>query len=118
MGAKGRFCKIGRRLELGADRSKTHKHRMHERESAQLRLPAERRIRINCPSAAGDQSPAVGHHGRTAGVSTGRPRARSVRWSSRSTSSGAPNAKGSALTPIMQLRRRRCSEPTVCHSSR
>lgn len=118
MGAKARFCKIGRRLELGAERSKTHKHRTHERGSAQLRLAAERSIAINCPSATGEDRPAGRHHGRTAGVSTSRPRARSIRWSSSSTSWGALNAKGSALTPIMQLRRRRFSEPTVCHSSR
>ena len=35
-----------------------------------------------------------------------------------STSSGLPEAKGSARTPWKQARRRRCSEPSVCHSSR
>ena len=56
--------------------------------------------------------------GRTAGVSSAMPMARVARCNSSSTNSTLPAANGSARTPVMQPRRRRCSDPSACHSSR
>lgn len=56
--------------------------------------------------------------GRTAGVSTAMPSARWARCNSSSTISTPCAARGSARTPVMQLRMRRESDPMPCHSSR
>ena len=55
---------------------------------------------------------------RTPGVSTGSPCARQARYSSRSRYSGDPYGSISARIPERQARRRRSSEPRVCHSRR
>ena len=88
------------------------------RSSGQRRLNSEPAPAGASRAVAGLREPTSHPQGRTAGASKVIPRARHMRNSSRSTSSGAPYSYGSARIPTRQLRSRRWSEPRPCHSRR